>query len=80
MYDLFIFKLLIYYGHLSVFPFIKLNILLLSFCSRLYSDFGKISKAFGHVTATIMEQPIPVKEVKILETAEDIQDRRNQVS
>ena len=26
-----------------------------------------------------MEQPIPVKEVKILETAEDIQERREQV-
>ena len=27
-----------------------------------------------------MEQPVPVKEVKILETAEDIQERREQVS
>ena len=26
-----------------------------------------------------MEQPVPVKEVKILETAEDIQERRQQV-
>ena len=26
-----------------------------------------------------MEQPVPVKEVKILETAEDIQERREQV-
>jgi hypothetical protein len=26
-----------------------------------------------------MEQPLPVKEVKILETAEDIQERREQV-
>ena len=26
-----------------------------------------------------MEQPVPVKEVKILETAEDIQQRREQV-
>ena len=27
-----------------------------------------------------MEQPVPIKEVKILETAEDIQERREQVS
>jgi hypothetical protein len=27
-----------------------------------------------------MEQPLPVKEVKILETAEDIQERREQVT
>ena len=27
-----------------------------------------------------MEQPVPVKEVKILETAEDIQERREQVN
>ena len=26
-----------------------------------------------------MEQPVPIKEVKILETAEDIQERRDQV-
>ena len=26
-----------------------------------------------------MEQPVPIKEVKILETAEDIQERREQV-
>lgn len=29
--------------------------------------------------ASNMEQPVPVKEVKILETAEDIQERREQV-
>ena len=29
--------------------------------------------------AAKMEQPVPVKEVKILETAEDIQERREQV-
>ena len=29
--------------------------------------------------AATMEQPVPVKEVKILETAEDIQERREQV-
>ena len=27
-----------------------------------------------------MEQPVPIKEVKILETAEDIQERREQVN
>jgi spectrin alpha len=31
------------------------------------------------LNTAIMEQPVPVKEVKILETAEDIQERREQV-
>ena len=31
------------------------------------------------LAAVTMEQPVPVKEVKILETAEDIQERREQV-
>lgn len=35
--------------------------------------------AYPNLRPTDMEQPVPVKEVKILETAEDIQQRREQV-